>query len=165
MNKVIIAIKLVNLAEELIKEAEFVDSDRRTEYFVNPKLQELDSFESGIVRFVAGNDTGNVWVWDGDIRLHSEALKFLGIADNITIDICDRYLFGTVQKEGGKYVMTASDVLDSIIYETNADEKKIYKRVLEDFFDADWRWVDQYFYVSSYLNKMYGIFKEKFKGG
>lgn len=164
MNRIVVS-KLISIAEELIKQADFVDADQYgTEYFVNPKLQELDAIESGAIRFIAENDTQNVWAWNSEI-LHLQAVNFLGISDAVTIDVCDRYLLGTAEKQGGKYIMIASDVLEYLLYESNKEDKKICARVLEDFFSIDWSWIENYsISVNSYLDKMYEIYKEKFKG-
>lgn len=154
--------KWKKIKSKLSKRAKFYDADKKTEYFVNPTEKELDSIPSRTVRFVADNNTKQVYCWDGWNVFHYNALILLKIPGPNIEALLPGYLLGTADKQGGKYVMTDSDRLDYHLSYGGLDTAKI-KLFNEILNETDWSWVNQYINVTNCLNGIRKEFKTRIK--
>jgi hypothetical protein len=126
------------------------------EIFVNPTRKELNSIldrykhDPGYdeyIRFCAVSSKQKVYVWHGEMAIHSEIMERLSIkGDGIFKNPYRKkgVLNGVAYKSGSEFVMEDSDMLDGAKYDGD-------KPYLQNILTADWKWVDRYIKVTPWI--------------
>ncbi len=122
------------------------------EIFVNPTKKELDIvYNEGFdiedyrgVRFIAKNDTEQLFVFNSDL-LHAYAVKkIFNKNGKILLDANYQMVSGSI--EGNDYVVSESDTL----WESEIKFSNDPVMYLEFLLETDWSWIDKYIYFSDW---------------
>lgn len=143
--------------------SKLVDTDTEIDYFVNPTLQELDTINSGYVRFVADNNSKQVYCWDGYFGTHSKGMYDLGMTYSDLWQLGrNMYLTGWAEKKGPFYVLGCVDTVEVLMEDAKAERGGDTVEVVDKILNVDWSWIENYSIknVGSYMNELRGIWKK-----
>ena len=132
--------------------------------FVNPSQSELvkvASKKTNRIRFTADNiSPQKVWVWDASKAVHYEMLPLLGP------DRCDVYpyiLGGVFELQDSNAVMIGWDNFYHLMNLMDSSSRENVIEFLSKLFSYDWRWLEEYFLVTEYVEKRKLEFEMKVK--
>lgn len=143
--------------------------EKPVEVFINPAPDEIDDaaraggsryvYEANGVRFTADATNHKVYVFSVDV-IHSDITKRMGITDPVDKIYTrgTKLLNGVAKKKNGRWEMTTSDVLSSIMYGNHTgellDREKEYMKML---LSTNWSWVNRYIHIDTAMD----IYKRK----
>jgi hypothetical protein len=126
------------------------------EVYMNPTVEEMKKLGYDI-SFTAVADTKEIYCWSTHGEFHRPTKEILGLdcPGHETAGWCDNMLDGIAQKQGKRYVMTRSTCFDRLLvgFHQEGDEPNEEVEALKTILERDWRWVQKYIDVSSYLRK------------
>ena len=134
--------------------------------FVNPsqsEIRQVASKNTNRIRFTADvRSPKTVWVWDASKSIHYEMLPLLGP------DRCDVYpyiLGGVAELQGSNAEMIGWDNFHHLMNVMDSSSRQNVIEFLSKLFSFDWRWLEEYFGVTEYIEKRKMEFEMKIEQG
>lgn len=152
--------QIIRLSEEWFKSI-YIRGNVNVPIFKNPSSSdylELKKSKVNEVRFVADNNSRNLYIGDAVTLIHDEIGQASGIDTRSNkFDEKKLVLMGIAALRNGKFVMTESDDLffsfDLLYRQGEKDWRGVdLKKKVLSLVNNDWSWCDKYVQVSSYMN-------------
>ena len=144
----IIAKEIINLCEEYF---DIIKLDNIVVTVIkNPTTSEYTKYHLKEIRFLADNNTKDIYVWDAYYAAHSQVMDHLGFTD-----IRSGHIYTGEAEGSGSGLPKIKGIATVEMYlRLDIGTLKMNLKFLKKLFSVDWGWVDKYIVgASNYLKQ------------